>query len=58
LTCLAVSLFFTVPMLRYPLDPGSLPLRRGRDRRLDFAQNRGQPPLPRRFTAHSGDVAW
>ena len=57
LTCLAVSLFFTVPMLRYPLDPGSLPLRCGRDRSLDFAQNRGQPPLPRRFTAHSTDVA-
>ena len=58
LTCLAVSLFFPVPMLRYPLDPGSLPLRRGKDRRLDFAQNRGPPPLPRRFTADSGDVAW
>ena len=57
LTCLAVSLFFMVPMLRYPLDPGSLPLRRGKDQRLDFAQNRGPPPLPRRFTAHSGDVA-
>ena len=34
LTCLAVSLFFTVPMLRYPLDPGSLPLRCRGDRRL------------------------
>ena len=57
LTCLAVSLFFLVPMLRYPLDLGFLPLRCGRDRRLDFTQNRGQPSLPRRFTAHSTDVA-